>query len=143
MDDTAEPLGPVLVFSEKHYPVATGLFPLLAKMKRQHAERRGRRDRGSRGVSTFFGRAFPNHPTGAGLLAFFHETSIVIQECSCSESPTKYKLFTFRTSLELPRRPSFSKGRQLDELVSDSVEPLDTLACARQFRVRQVAAHRE
>ena len=42
MDDAAEPLGPVLVFREKYQPVAAGLFPLLAKMKRQHAERRGR-----------------------------------------------------------------------------------------------------
>jgi hypothetical protein len=40
MDDAAEPLGPVLVFSEKHQPIATGLFPLITKMERQHAEGR-------------------------------------------------------------------------------------------------------
>src|SRR5215204_2259530 len=80
MDDAAEPLGPVLVFSEKHQSIATGLFPLLAKMERQHAEGRGRRDRGTRGFSAFPGRAFPGRTAGADLLAFFHGTSIVIQK---------------------------------------------------------------
>ena len=84
MDDAAEPLGPVLVFSEKHQPIATGLFPLLAKMQRQHAKRRGRRDRGNSGFSGFFGRAFgrafSGRAAGADLPAFLHETSIVIRE---------------------------------------------------------------
>src|ERR1700752_2087091 len=105
MDDAAEPLGPVLVFSEKHQPVATGLIPLLAKIKRQHAEGRGRRDCGIRGFSAFLGRAFPGRTAGADLLAFLHETSIVIREPRCCES---------RQNTSYPRGIGFSltKPRQ-------------------------------
>ena len=107
MDDAAEPLGPVLVFSEKHQPIATGLFPLLAKMKRQHAEGRGRRDRGTRGFSAFLDRAFPGRTAGANLLAFLHETSIVIREPRCSESPqnTSYPLSTLPWIDDYPEVP--------------------------------------
>ena len=87
MDDAAEPLGPVLVFSEKHQPIATGLFPLIAKMERQHAEGRGRRDRGVRGFSAFLGRAFADRTVGTDLLSHFHETSIVVREIKLGESP--------------------------------------------------------
>ena len=99
MDDAAEPLGPVLVFSEKHQPVATGLFPLLAKMERQHAKGRGRRYRRTREFFAFLGRGFPGRSAGVGLLAFLHETSIVIQEPGYCESSTKLKLSSFYASL--------------------------------------------
>ena len=101
MDDAAEPLGPVLVFSEKHQSITTGLLPLLAQMERQHAEGRGRRDRRTREFSAFLGRAFPGRTAGADLLAFLHETSIVIREPGYCESSTKYKLSTFYASLDL------------------------------------------
>jgi hypothetical protein len=100
MDDTPEPLGPVLVFSEKHHPIATGLFPLLAKVERQHTEGRRRRDRGNRGSSAFIGRAFPGRPAAVDLFAFFHQTSIVIQERSCCELSATYQLFTFHPCAE-------------------------------------------
>jgi hypothetical protein len=67
-------------------------------MERQHAEGRGRRDRG--GFSAFLGRAFPGRTAGADLLALLHETFIIIRNPSCRESPAKYKLFTFHASLD-------------------------------------------
>src|SRR6187402_379493 len=100
MDDAAEPLGPVLVFREKHQAVATELFPLFAKMERQHAKRRGRRYRRTRELFAFLSRGFRGRPAGVRLLAFLHETSIVIQEPSCCESSTKSKLSTFYASVD-------------------------------------------
>jgi hypothetical protein len=65
-------------------------------MERQHAEGRGRRDRGTRGLSACPGRAFPGHAAGADLPAFLHETSIVIRQLRCRKSPasTSYSLCT-------------------------------------------------
>ena len=80
MDDTSEPFGPVLVFRQKYQPAAAGLFPLLAKMKRQHAERRRRRDCRAGRFGAFPGGAFSGRDAGADLLAFLHEASIVIRE---------------------------------------------------------------
>lgn len=72
MNDASQPLGPVLVFREKYQTIAAGLFPLLAKVKSQHAKRRGDRDRGTRRFSAYLGRAFPRHAAGADLLTFLH-----------------------------------------------------------------------
>lgn len=79
MDDASEPFGPALVFREKYQPAAAGLFPLLAKMKRQHAERRRRGDRRTGRFGAFPDGAFSGRVAGADLLAFLHEASIVIQ----------------------------------------------------------------
>ena len=129
MDDAAEPLGPVLVFSEKHQPIATGLFPLLAKMERQHAERRGRRDRGTRGFFPFL-VALSGRTAGADLFAFLHETSIVIREPSCCESSRNVALV--RTLLQVSRsNPSSASKLGPDSASKSSLTPTSLrLLCA-------------
>src|SRR4051812_4475731 len=114
MDDAAEPLGPILVFSKKHQPVATGLFPLLAKIERQHAEGRGRRDRGTRRFS-FLGRAFADRTAGADLRSNFHETSIVVREIKLCESP-KTTRYPIRGGLNVKRNQIKIRATLLDLL---------------------------
>jgi hypothetical protein len=70
-------------------------------MERQHAEGRGRRDRGTRGLSACPGRAFPGHAAGADLPGFLHETSIVIRQLRCRKLPpnTSYPMLPWTAAV--------------------------------------------
>src|SRR5437879_4283553 len=78
-------------------------------MERQHAEGRGRRDRGTCGFYAF-GRTFPGRTAGADLLSFLHKTSIVIRELRGSESPARYKVIRF---VRFPFRPAQTPSRMV------------------------------
>ncbi|MBR0829948.1 hypothetical protein JQ596_30910 [Bradyrhizobium manausense] len=72
MDDAAEPLRPVLVFTKEDDAVAAGLSPLFEKVEGHHAKRRGRGDRETRWALLFLRRA----NRGAGLFGMPHVESI-------------------------------------------------------------------